>query len=71
MHTHHSIFCITPPHMLKEVIRNGSAAQRETAVQTIISLRTDARSAARYEIHGSVNDESQSRPSRNQTAHGL
>jgi len=37
MHTHHSIFCITPPHMLKEIASNGSTAQRETAVKTIIS----------------------------------
>jgi len=37
MHTHHSIFCITPPHMLKEIAQNGTAAQRVTAVQTIIA----------------------------------
>lgn len=37
MHTHHSVFCITPPHMLKEIVRNGTSTQRETAVKTLIS----------------------------------
>ena len=37
MHTHHSIFCITPPHMLKEIVQNGTTAQRATAVQTVIA----------------------------------
>ena len=37
MHAHHSIFCIIPPHMLKEIVRNGSAAQRETAMRTLIT----------------------------------
>jgi Zn-dependent metalloprotease len=37
MHTQHSVFCITPPHMLKEIAQNGTATQRVTAVQTIIA----------------------------------
>ncbi|MDO9303585.1 MAG: M4 family metallopeptidase [Anaerolineales bacterium] len=37
MHAHHSIFCITPPHMLQEIIRNGSSTQRDLALQTIIT----------------------------------
>ncbi len=37
MHTHHSVFCITPPHMLQEIIRNGSSTQRDLALQTIIT----------------------------------
>ena len=37
MHTHHSIFCITPPHMLEEIIRNGSANQRDIALRTLIT----------------------------------
>jgi Zn-dependent metalloprotease len=37
MHTHHSVFCITPPHMLQEIIRNGSSTQRDLALQTIIA----------------------------------
>jgi len=37
MHTHHSIFCIIPPHMLQEIIRNGSSAQRDVALQTLIT----------------------------------
>jgi len=31
----HSVFCITPPHMLREIILNGSAEQRELAVRSI------------------------------------
>ena len=37
MHAHHSIFCITPPHMLQEIIRNGSSAQRDIALRTLIT----------------------------------
>ncbi|MDP1545084.1 MAG: M4 family metallopeptidase [Anaerolineales bacterium] len=37
MHTCHSIFCITPPHMLQEIVRNGSPAQRDTALRTLIT----------------------------------
>jgi Zn-dependent metalloprotease len=31
----HSIFCIVPPHVLREVARNGSAAQRNAALDTL------------------------------------
>jgi Zn-dependent metalloprotease len=31
----HSIFCITPPHMLREIVTNGSAKQRELALRSI------------------------------------
>ena len=31
----HSIFCITPPHMLREIILNGSPEQRELALRSI------------------------------------
>ena len=31
----HSIFCITPPHMLREIILNGSSEQRELAIRSI------------------------------------
>lgn len=37
MHTHHSIFCITPPHMLQEIVRNGTTTQRDLALRTIIA----------------------------------
>ena len=37
MHTHHSIFCITPPHMLQEIVRNGSTTQRDLALRTIVT----------------------------------
>jgi Zn-dependent metalloprotease len=37
MHAHHSVFCITPPHMLQEIIRNGSSTQRDLALQTLIT----------------------------------
>ena len=37
MHTHHSVFCITPPHMLQEIVRNGSSTQRDIALQTLIT----------------------------------
>jgi Zn-dependent metalloprotease len=42
MHSHlcqavhrHSIFCILPPHMLREMARRGSAAQRNAALNTL------------------------------------
>lgn len=31
----HSIFCILPPHMLKELARNGTAAQKEVALRNL------------------------------------
>jgi Zn-dependent metalloprotease len=39
-HTHreshrHSIFCIVPPHVLREMARNGNAAQRNAALDTL------------------------------------
>jgi len=37
MHTYHSVFCITPPHMLQEIIRNGTPTQRDLALRTIIT----------------------------------
>lgn len=37
MHTHHSVLCITPPHMLQEIVRNGSSSQRDTALRTLIT----------------------------------
>lgn len=35
MHHRHSILCITPPHVLKEIAMQGTDAQRETALRTI------------------------------------
>ena len=35
MHGNHSILCITPPHMLEQIVRNGSPEQRSLAQQTI------------------------------------
>lgn len=32
-----SVLCITPPHMLQEIARKGTALQRETALRTIIT----------------------------------
>ena len=34
-HKVHSIFCITPPHMLREIVLNGSQAQQELALRSI------------------------------------
>ncbi len=31
----HSIFCITPPHMLREIVINGSTEQRDRALRSI------------------------------------
>ncbi len=31
----HSIYCITPPHMLREIVLNGSSEQRELALRSI------------------------------------
>ena len=33
----HSVFCIIPPHMLREIVLNGSPKQRELALSTITS----------------------------------
>jgi len=40
MHTHHPIHCIVPPHMLESIATNGTAAQKELAINT---LKTSAR----------------------------
>lgn len=37
MFTNHSIYCILPPYLLREIARNGSPTQRAIALQTIIS----------------------------------
>jgi Zn-dependent metalloprotease len=42
MHTHHSIFCITPPHMLDQIILNGTPEQRNFA-QKNIAVSADVR----------------------------
>src|SRR5438132_2363983 len=31
----HSIFCIVPPHVLREIARHGNAAQRNAALDTL------------------------------------
>ncbi|MCL4275502.1 MAG: M4 family metallopeptidase [Anaerolineales bacterium] len=36
MHSHHSILCITPPHMLKEIAENGTPEQRVVAQRTLL-----------------------------------
>jgi Zn-dependent metalloprotease len=37
MHRHACVLCITPPHLLQEIARNGTDLQRETALRTIIT----------------------------------
>lgn len=37
MHARPSMFCIIPPHMLLEIVRNGSSAQRDIALQTLVT----------------------------------
>lgn len=37
MHSHHSVLCIVPPHILQEIARNGSATQRDLALKTLIT----------------------------------
>ena len=40
---HHSIFCVLPPHMLREIARNGTPAERDHALNTLAidgTLRT-------------------------------
>jgi hypothetical protein len=34
-HYRHSIFCILPPHILDQVVRNGSQDQRDCDVATL------------------------------------
>jgi Zn-dependent metalloprotease len=44
----HSILCITPPHMLKEIVKQGTDTQRETALRTITTseqIRSQRRTA--------------------------
>lgn len=56
MHTCHSVLCITPPHMLQEIARNGTPEQREMAQRTLIaseSLRAK-RSAVRVRTAGAI-----------------
>lgn len=36
MHVHHSILCITPPHMLNQIARNGTDEQRVMAERTLV-----------------------------------
>jgi len=36
----HSIFCILPPHMLDQIVQNGSTAQSDWARQALISSQT-------------------------------
>jgi Zn-dependent metalloprotease len=43
LHHRHSIFCIVPPHVLREVARNGNATQRNAALDTLaldVTMRT-------------------------------
>jgi len=37
MHTHHPIYCILPPHLLKKIAENGSSEQVEKAMLTIMT----------------------------------
>lgn len=37
MHTHHSIYCIIPPHMLRKIAENGTQEQQDKARQTIVA----------------------------------
>lgn len=56
MHSHHSILCITPPHMLKEIVENGTPEQRAVAQRTMFesdNIRT-RRSASAARIARTV-----------------
>ena len=33
----HSIFCILPPYMLDQIAQNGTSAQREMAIRTLVN----------------------------------
>jgi Zn-dependent metalloprotease len=37
MHDHHSIYCILPPHILTKIAQNGTTAQQQKALQTIVA----------------------------------
>jgi Zn-dependent metalloprotease len=37
MHVLDSVFCITPPHMLDQIVRNGTPEQREIAQRTLVT----------------------------------
>src|SRR5215467_5162358 len=43
-HCRHSIFCILPPHVLKNIAKNGTPEQRDAALNALSvdhSIRTD------------------------------
>ena len=55
MHHHLPVLCIIPPHMLQEIARNGSQAQRDMAIRTIlISGQTRGQRRAFRELKGLV-----------------
>jgi Zn-dependent metalloprotease len=49
----HSIFCIIPPHMLRQIARNGDARQRELALETLAhdSTNRSNREVANFAEH--------------------
>ncbi|MDL1940754.1 peptidase M4 family protein [Chloroflexi bacterium CFX2] len=52
MHAHRSILCITPPHMLREIARNGTPTQREVAQRTLTA--SESLRAKRSAIGGRI-----------------
>src|SRR4051794_13628738 len=59
MHAHtcstgrrHSIFCILPPHVLREIARNGNTAQRNAALDTLALDGTLRTQRVTYQLMG-------------------
>jgi Zn-dependent metalloprotease len=61
MHSHncqlrhrHSIFCILPPHVLREIARNGNTAQRNAALDTLALDGTLRTQRATFQLMGAA-----------------
>jgi Zn-dependent metalloprotease len=50
----HSIFCILPPHILRNIARNGSQAEREAALDTLALDNTMRTNRLTYSLAGGI-----------------
>ena len=61
-HHRHSIFCILPPYLLREITQRGSAAQRAAANRTLASDRNIPRASRQPDRAGAAGDPAPARP---------
>src|SRR5262245_27515412 len=50
----HSIFCILPPHILRNIARNGTSEERDFALTTLASDQTMRTSRLTYSLAGGL-----------------